>query len=71
MKWLIVKESDLNLHSDGQIEVEEKMAQFSKGLFITTPLGFPRSWDISLGRVKIYEIVNGITEERGVRELPR
>ncbi|BFH74082.1 AAA family ATPase [Sulfurisphaera javensis] len=70
MRSLIIEEPELNLHPDAQIEVAKEIAKFNKKLFITTH----SEW-ISMvlayllrSEVKVYEIVNGVTEERTIDE---
>ncbi|ARM76817.1 AAA family ATPase [Acidianus manzaensis] len=70
IKGLIIEEPEINLHSDAQIKVGKEIAKFNKKLFITThSVWIP----VVLGyllreKVKIYEIVKGVAEERKVYE---
>ncbi len=70
VRGLVVEEPEINLHVDAQIEAASEIARSSKKMFITTH----SEW-ISMvlaylmkDRVKVYEIVNGKTEERKISE---
>ncbi|WP_246263830.1 ATP-binding protein [Metallosphaera tengchongensis] len=74
LKSVIIEEPEINLHVDAQIEVAKRLAtESTKRLVITThsewiPMFVAKKMVGRTGGLRIYEVVDGVLEERKVDE---
>ncbi|AOL17855.1 hypothetical protein BFU36_12055 [Sulfolobus sp. A20] len=72
LRTVIIEEPEINLHVDAQIEVAKRLAnENTKKLFITTHSEWIPMFIAKVGKtegLRIYEIVEGVLEERKVDE---